>query len=92
MPAANIPSNAAVVSVTDSGAPRVDTKAVASLKAELEELRATTVSKDSYDQLRRELNDVKKALDMFKSDSLEQFRNLRREVSEQDVMLNSVLL
>ena len=74
------PAPAPVAAHLPDVAVKVDTKAVAALKAELEDLRASTVSKESYEQLRRELNDTKKALDVFKTDTLEKFRSLMREV------------
>ena len=59
----------------------VDDKAVAMLREEIEKIKSTMVSRESYELLQRDLKATKEALDTYKRDNNKKLADLMNEVS-----------
>lgn len=59
----------------------VDDKAVAMLREEIEKIKSTMVSRESFELLQRELKASKDALDTYKKDNNKKLADLMNEVS-----------
>lgn len=65
----------------ESHAPSVvDSGAMSALRAEIQELKATTVSKMAYEALQQDLNATRASLEAFKKDTLKKLLDLMKEV------------
>lgn len=68
---------------TASAAP--DSGALASLRAEIEELKKSTISRETHERLQQDLNATKAALEAFKKDTLKKLLDLMKEVCVLDI-------
>jgi len=60
----------------------VDDKAVAMLREEIEKIKSTMVSRESFELLQRELKASKDALDTYKKDNNKKLADLMNEIDE----------
>ena len=67
----------------------VDDKAVAMLREEIEKIKSTMVSRESYELLQRDLKATKEALDTYKRDNNKKLADLMNEVSIRRKINNS---
>lgn len=58
----------------------MDESVVSGLRSELQELKATTVSRAAHEKLQLELKSTKEALEAFKKDTLKKIFDLMKEV------------
>ena len=68
----------------------VDDKAVAMLREEIEKIKSTMVSRESYELLQRDLKATKEALDTYKRDNNKKLADLMNEVSIRRKINNSL--